>query len=105
MKRCSPGMLLLFCLTDWSFASIADAAESFDSRLTCSELINNGEVKDDAVSAKVTFYVRDGRLTGARYLKKHPGRELFEGSVDPMGVISISGNGSYDDPSRHHWTY
>jgi hypothetical protein len=83
----------------------AAAADAFDVRLQCGPLINNHKIIDKDFTAKITAYNDKGHLHAARNLKKTPGRELFEGGVDGNGELSISGNGAFDDPTRHTWTY
>jgi hypothetical protein len=83
-----------------SAASAQDQARTIQARLDCSALTAN-PAKAKAFISPITVYYAKGILTAERALVSGDGVEKFEGRIDPLGRIEMSG--SYAD--RRAWVY
>jgi hypothetical protein len=84
-----------------AFAQSADqSARIIPSRLDCSALSSSPE-KNGPFTAPLMISFAKGTLTADRPLISGAGKEKFEGRIDPLGRIEMTGR--YDD--RQAWAY
>jgi hypothetical protein len=71
--------------------------------LKCSDLSVAPE-HNRAFNEKFVLFLTNKDFTGERALHLHPGKEVFNGTVDPGGTITLIGRGNYDG-DRTNWQY
>jgi hypothetical protein len=84
-------------------ADAAVAAVEIPSLLSCSAF-SNSPTKYPAFKSKLTFTFSDASLSGERLTEKHPGKELYHGSISQSGAINIKARGEYYN-IRMFWSY
>jgi hypothetical protein len=94
----------ILCSAMFASTSLAQSADrdtrAIPARLDCGALSSSPQ-KNGPLTAPMTISFAKGSLTAERPLISSPGKEKFEGRIDPLGRIEITGK--YED--RQAWVY
>jgi len=108
MATLKSGLLILLILSFALSSNLEAGAQASDAqevpaRLDCGPFSTTPK-KLPAFTDELVFTYSRGVFKTERATRSKSGKELLEGSLDPLGAIRIAGRGSYEDGSSD-WIY